>query len=127
MENICKHVEKYDFYGLKEQFFKLARFVRSIKTISDRLVEGTTPKLWKLFKKKGIYVVKILNFPGHVISTLWPSSFSGNCDKFQEISEFIPGNSFLSCGNTVGDILNTKAPWQVVWTAAFFATQLQGQ
>ena len=53
--------------------------------------------------KKGIYVnyvVQILNFCGHLTSKLWPSSVSGNWDKFREISEFIPGNSFLNCGNT---------------------------
>ena len=48
----------------------------------------------------GVYVVQIVNFRGHLTSTLWPSSISGNCDKFQEIFEFIPGNVFLSCGNT---------------------------
>ena len=44
--------------------------------------------------------MQIVKFRGHLISALWPSSVSGNCDKFQEISEFIPGNLFLSCGNT---------------------------
>ena len=41
MENLCKYVEKYDFYGLKKQIF----FARSHKPISIRLVEGTTSKL----------------------------------------------------------------------------------
>ena len=48
--------------------------------------------------KKGVYVVQIVNFRGHLTSTLWLSSIPGNCDKFQEISKFIPGNLFLSCG-----------------------------
>ena len=29
--------------------------------------------------------MQIVNFRGHLTSTLWPSSISGNCDKFQEI------------------------------------------
>ena len=41
MENICKHVEKYDFYGLKKAIF----LARSHKPISICLVEGPTPKL----------------------------------------------------------------------------------
>ena len=44
---------------------------------------------------QGIYVVQIVNFCIHLIHTLWPSSVSGKCDKFQEISEFISGNLFL--------------------------------
>ena len=59
MENICKYVIKYDFYG----------------------------------------VVQIVNFRAHVTRTLGPSSISGNCDKFQEISEFSSGYLSLSCEN----------------------------
>ena len=42
MENICKHVEKYDFYP----WFGKAQFLApSHKPISICLVEGPTPKL----------------------------------------------------------------------------------
>ena len=34
----------------------------------------------------------IVNFSKHLTSILWPSSISGNCDKFQEITENISGN-----------------------------------
>ena len=39
---------------------------------------------------------QIVNFRAHVTCTLGPSSISGNCDKFQEISEFSPGYLSLS-------------------------------
>ena len=53
--------------------------------------------------KHDVYVVQIVNFRRHLTGTLWPSSISGNYDKFEEISEFILGFFFLSCGNTGSD------------------------
>ena len=53
MANICKHVEKYDFYGLKKQKkIQLARFACSHKPIYIHLVEGPTPKPWKFIFKR---------------------------------------------------------------------------
>ena len=49
--------------------------------------------------------MQIVNYHGHLTSALWPSSVSGNCNKFQEILEFIPGNVFLSCGNSALDTI----------------------
>ena len=90
--------EKYDFYGLKKHIF--FRSLASLAHISIHLVKCPTPKLWTFISLKGINDVQIVNFRGHLTSALGPSSVSGNCNKFQEILEFIPGNLFLSCGNT---------------------------
>ena len=47
MENICKHVEKYDFHGLKKQFlFSLfASLTHIYKSSFICLVEDPPPKL----------------------------------------------------------------------------------
>ena len=95
-EKSTKTCGKYDFYGMKKRKC-LARLLRSLtfKPVSLWLLEGSTPKLWIIFSKKGIYVnyvVQIVSFCGHLTSKLWPSSVSGNWDKFREISEFIRGN-----------------------------------
>ena len=58
MENICKHVEKYDFYGSKKQFF----FARSHKPISINLVEGPTPKPWTFISEKALMLYKLWTF-----------------------------------------------------------------
>ena len=42
-----KHVEKYDFYGLKRQIF-LNSIARIYRPISTCLVKGPTPKLWRI-------------------------------------------------------------------------------
>ena len=78
-----KTCKKYDIYGVK----KRKVLARSHKPISLWLVEGSTPKLWTIISKKAIYVnyvVQIVNFCGHLTSTLWPSSVSGNWDKFRK-------------------------------------------
>ena len=60
MENLCKHVEKYDLYGLNTQFF----FAPLHKPISIRLVEGSTPKLWTIISKRVFMLSKLWTFTG---------------------------------------------------------------
>ena len=97
MEKICKYVHKYDFYGLKKkQFFK----ARLHKSISICLVEGPTPKLWTILLNRLFMLGKLWTLAGILTHTLWSFSISFNCNEFQESSECISGNLFLSCGNT---------------------------